>query len=369
MPRFKSRRRDPLQFVCWYNGGRNAVFHKTNKRHGMVIITGQNPVGHREHGTRWRIEIHVKVSQPIRAYTNIRVNWTDGTLVFTNPPQPLDAPLTGRAVGLDRGGVHQLATSDGMLLDLPKDRLARIDREIRRRQKAMARKAKTAGYPNPKDYLKAGASKRYEREREQVRKLHAKARRISMDWAQKTTTRLVRDYDLIAIEDLNLTGMTRKAKAKPDPDHPGHWLPNGQSRKHGLNRIMRTAALGTIARLLEYKTRLVPGKKLSAVNPAYTSQTCARCGHCAKDNRESQAVFHCKQCGHTANAGLNAAANILAKAVANGTEGDISIQSMDYALRTLNRIRHGDTTRENHAPAAREPQQPGEHPTVGIPCL
>lgn len=43
----------------------------------------------------------------------------------------------------------------------------------------------------------------------------------------------------------------------------------------------------------------------------YTSQTCSRCGHADKKNRESQAVFVCKKCSYTANADVNAARNIL----------------------------------------------------------
>jgi putative transposase len=46
------------------------------------------------------------------------------------------------------------------------------------------------------------------------------------------------------------------------------------------------------------------------VNPAYTSQTCSRCGHIHPGNRKSQAEFVCLSCGFTANADLNAAINI-----------------------------------------------------------
>lgn len=48
------------------------------------------------------------------------------------------------------------------------------------------------------------------------------------------------------------------------------------------------------------------------INPAYTSQRCHQCGHTAKKNRESQAVFRCVNCGYTDNADINAARNILA---------------------------------------------------------
>ncbi|MEU7877407.1 RNA-guided endonuclease InsQ/TnpB family protein [Microbispora bryophytorum] len=53
------------------------------------------------------------------------------------------------------------------------------------------------------------------------------------------------------------------------------------------------------------------GRELIAVNPANTSRTCARCGHCARDNRLTQAEFACTACGHTAHADMNAAIDIL----------------------------------------------------------
>ena len=55
---------------------------------------------------------------------------------------------------------------------------------------------------------------------------------------------------------------------------------------------------------------------VASVNPAYTSQRCAACGHTAGGNRESQAVFSCQFCGHRANADVNAAANINAAGLA-----------------------------------------------------
>ena len=51
------------------------------------------------------------------------------------------------------------------------------------------------------------------------------------------------------------------------------------------------------------------------VNPAYTSQTCSRCGHGEKANRQSQAKFLCVACGFSAHADLNAAENIRRAAV------------------------------------------------------
>ncbi|HIV15785.1 MAG TPA: transposase, partial [Candidatus Avisuccinivibrio pullicola] len=66
------------------------------------------------------------------------------------------------------------------------------------------------------------------------------------------------------------------------------------------------------------------GGLLIKVPPQYTSQTCAACGHVSRNNRKSQALFVCERCGHTADADLNAARNIIragraGKATASGS--------------------------------------------------
>jgi putative transposase len=60
---------------------------------------------------------------------------------------------------------------------------------------------------------------------------------------------------------------------------------------------------------LEYKARYA-GVPLHMVDPRNTSRTCHVCKHCEKANRKSQALFVCKNCGHTDNADRNAAINI-----------------------------------------------------------
>ena len=65
---------------------------------------------------------------------------------------------------------------------------------------------------------------------------------------------------------------------------------------------------------IEYKAKRA-GISVIPVDPKYTSQTCAECGHCEKDNRQTQASFLCKVCGHEDHADRNAARNIRAKAL------------------------------------------------------
>jgi IS605 OrfB family transposase len=74
-------------------------------------------------------------------------------------------------------------------------------------------------------------------------------------------------------------------------------------------------SFGQLHAFLTYKAQLA-GVPIEVVDPAYTSQTCAACGHCSKRNRKSQSVFVCKACGHGAHADKNAARNIRARALA-----------------------------------------------------
>jgi putative transposase len=70
------------------------------------------------------------------------------------------------------------------------------------------------------------------------------------------------------------------------------------------------AGWGIFLRVLSVEAESA-GRQVIAVNPRYTSQRCAECGHVAAGNRASQAVFRCLACGHQAHADVNAARNIL----------------------------------------------------------
>lgn len=73
-------------------------------------------------------------------------------------------------------------------------------------------------------------------------------------------------------------------------------------------------SFGQLRSFLSYKAALA-GVPLHTVDPRNTSKTCHVCGHCAKENRKSQAAFCCVNCGHTDNADRNAAKNISVAAV------------------------------------------------------
>lgn len=208
-------------------------------------------------------------------------------IAFASIPEPTDGPGDGAVVGVDRGVACSAATSDGEMEQCPgltsgeQQRLLRLQRRLARCQRG---------------------SNRRKRVKTDIAKLKARAADRRKDWVEKTSTRLARDYDLIRVELLNVPNMTRSAKGTVD--NPG----SNVRAKAGLNRAVLDNGWGLLVSRLEHKA---PGRG-EKINAAYTSQTCAECGHCAPGNRESQAVFRCQSCGLADNADVNAARNIAA---------------------------------------------------------
>ena len=313
IPGFKSRRRG-LGFVCWRNASKtgNAIFRKTGRKSGVVVITGMNPTRWVKPGEKahWRVIIHVRVSQPIRPYTSVHVDWTHKSLTFTNMPLPL--PRIGDGViGIDRGCVHTLALSDGTFMNMPKPSRAELKR-LKYLQRRMSRQDRVNEARGGK--IAKFASKRRQRTLTEFNTLQGRIVRRRNDWIERTTTRLARENVLVALEDLDVQAMTKRPKPKPDSAKPGHYLPNGAKAKAGLNRSILGNNWSRLMKRLKDKMD-ANGGNLVIVPAAYTSQTCHQCGHVASENRESQAVFKCVECGYRANADINAAMNILSRAL------------------------------------------------------
>jgi putative transposase len=193
-------------------------------------------------------------------------------------------------LGIDLGLAAFAATSDGALV-APLKALAQQQVRLRRYQRSVARKKK-------------GSANR----KKAVAKLGVLHRRIAHqrgDWLHKLTTGLADAHPVIALEDLRIKSMS--ASAKGTVEEPGKNV----RAKAGLNRCILDAAWGEFARQLTYKVQWRGGQVI-LVNPAYTSRTCRICGREAAENRKTQRVFSCVACGHTENADMHAAKNILA---------------------------------------------------------
>ena len=222
-------------------------------------------------------------------------------------PQPAvaDAGRTGHAIGIDRGVATTIATSDGQMFRAPKmgkrerKKLARLEREKARRRKGGARRKAVVA---------------------QIASLHQKVANRRRDWVEKITTRIAANYDVVAVEELQIRNMVRRPKPKPDPDNPGQFLPNGAAAKAGLNKGIYANCWGLFAKRLGHKMK-ASGTTLVEVPARYSSQECRKCGHTAKENRQSQTVFLCLACGHRDHADHDAAQIVLARARPAPTPG------------------------------------------------
>ena len=201
-------------------------------------------------------------------------------------PKPL--PDT---VGVDLGVAIPIALSTGEAMKVSPPSAAAQER-IKAAQRAVSR-----------------SKRRSTRRRARVARLgHLKRREAARVRAQlhKATRHLANAYGTVAIEDLRVSNMTRSAKGTAEA--PG----SNVKAKAGLNRAMLAVPKYAFRTMLEYKVA-AGGGKVIAVNPAFTSQTCASCGAVDKRSRQTQAAFVCTACGYRDNADTNAAKNILQK--------------------------------------------------------
>ena len=187
----------------------------------------------------------------------------------------IEKPDNGLAIGLDMN-VGQVAVSTGEIFWLPDT--SRLEARKRRHQRTVARRKKR--------------SKRRAVAKRRVAKTARRIAQIRHNFAHCVSRAVADAAGTIVVEDLNVKAMTKK----------------GGSRK--LNREIRATGWSQLRQMLDYKAANV-----TAVNPAYTSQTCHECGAVDKRSRRSQSEFRCVHCGHEGNADVNAALNILASGI------------------------------------------------------
>ncbi len=193
-------------------------------------------------------------------------------------PDKEPLPATGTSIGIDVGLTHLLTTSDGETVENPRwyrteqAKLRIIQRRIARRQKGGSNRKKAVV---------------------QVQRQHERIGDRRKDYLNKLVAGLVRSHDLIAIEDLRITNMTRN---------------------HHLSTSILDAGWGYLANHLTRKAACA-GRQVSVVDPSYTSKTCSECGkRFTQEITLSVRWVTCQACGASLDRDHNAAINILKRA-------------------------------------------------------
>ena len=208
------------------------------------------------------------------------------------PVQPLS--LTGQETGIDVGLKVFLMTAEGAAIENP--------RHYRKAEKAL-------GCAERRKNRRKQGSKRRRKAVVLLRKKHQKIARARRDFHHKTALALVRQYDTMYFEDVQVANLMKAPEPKTDPEKPGQYLSNGASQKAGLNKSIQDAGWYQFRTILVFKAENA-GKRAVAVPPAYTSQECSGCGERVQKSL-SVRTHVCPSCGLVLDRDENAARNIL----------------------------------------------------------
>jgi putative transposase len=182
-------------------------------------------------------------------------------------------PFTGSAVGIDVGLKTFATLSEGTVIENPrflKKQLRKLkieQRRLKNKQRGSANRKKQAA---------------------RIARLHTKVKNARKDFAHKASTTIVKNHDVVVIEDLNIKGMVKN---------------------HKLARAISDVGWGQFLAMLEYKLKWA-GKSIISINRFFaSSQICSCCG-AKKPMPLNLRTYDCAHCGLSLDRDLNAALNI-----------------------------------------------------------
>jgi putative transposase len=182
-----------------------------------------------------------------------------------------------KAVGLDLGIKYFLALSNGTTE--PNPHFYRTsERQLNRANRKKSKKFRT-GIPQTQNYIKA---------RQRYARKHLRVSRQREEFAKRVALRLIQSNDLVAYEDLNISGLVRN--------------------RH-LSKSISDAGWSLFRRWLEYFGYKY-GKATIAVPPHNTSQNCSNCGKRVQKSLSTR-THVCPHCNYVEDRDINAAKNIL----------------------------------------------------------
>ncbi|WP_313596651.1 IS200/IS605 family element RNA-guided endonuclease TnpB [Psychrobacter sanguinis] len=198
-----------------------------------------------------------------------------------------ELPKTKSNIGIDLGLTDFVVLSDGTKVANPKF-LSKLEQKLAREQKILAKRREVA----KAQQRKLSESSNYQKQRLKVAKVYEKITNTRKDFLHKLSFNLIKNHDVIAIEDLNVKGMVKNRK---------------------LAKAISDSSWSSFVTMLIYKAEWY-GKQVVKIDRWYpSSKTCSNCDHLLIKAELPLSVRNwiCPSCSQQNNRDLNASINIL----------------------------------------------------------
>ena len=240
---------------------------------------------------------------------------------------------TGEAIGIDLGIKDLVIDSNGNKYSNPKYQ-AKYEKKIKHLQRLYSKKTK--------------GSKNQEKERLKLATAYEKLSNKRKDNLHKLTTKLIKENDVICIENLNVKGMTKN---------------------HRLAKAIQDASFGTLVSMLKYKAKWHNRQIIEVGRFFPSSKLCHRCGHRMQYMGLEVREWTCPNCSTNHDRDINAAINIkneglrILDSTGRTTETEVSNSSMPAENPTMDErsamnLKSSDSTKQEYCKSLKTENQP-----------
>lgn len=271
-PRFKSKK-NPVQS------------YTTNNQNGTVALINSKFIKIPKLKSLVRIKLHRQPKGMIKSATISRHASGKYYISLLYKEEINELPKTNSAIGIDLGITDFAILSDGQKIDNNRF-TSKMEKKLKREQRKLSRRALLA----KKKGIPLSEAKNYQKQKRKVARLHEKVMNQRTDFLNKLSTEIIKNHDIICIEDLNVKGMLRN---------------------HKLARSISDVSWSSFVAKLQYKADWY-GREIIKVDQWFpSSQICSECGH--KDGKKSLDIreWTCPICHTHHDRDINASINIL----------------------------------------------------------